>query len=714
MTCASCVNRVEKKLQKLDGVKASVNLASERAHVEHPASVPIADLVAAVEKAGYSAKDVTEHSGPVAEERSPDRTRLIVSAILAVPVIVLGMVPPLQFPGWQFVSAILTLPVFTWGAWPFHKNAFEGLRHRTTTMDTLVSLGLIASFLWSLWAVIFTDASRLDYRHGFDFFPTHHGMTPIYFEATVAVATFLLLGRMLESRARRTSGDAVRALLEHGAATTERHVGEVFRVPQGAKIDADGEVVSGSGAVDESLLTGESVPVEVSPGRDVVAGCVLVQGSIEVRATRVGADTRVAQIAKRVEQAQTEKSRVQSLVDRISSVFVPVVLGLAALTLVVWLLVTHDAAAAVSAAVAVLVIACPCALGLATPTALMVGTGRGAQLGLLLSGASAIEKAGAVSVVVLDKTGTITEGRMRVVDIATVPSVSRDEALTLAASVDSGSAHPIAKAIAAEANSEHLALLPTENFREVAGAGSLATINDEYIGVGRPVGQLTPTLLASSPKGSTLVAVERGPETIAVISLLDEPRASSREGVTLLKNLGLEPIMVTGDGEAAARPVAKAVGIEKYVAGASPEGKVDEVHALQKAGKKVAMVGDGINDAAALATADLAIGMGAGADIAKNAADLVVTSDSLIAAADALRLARRTLRAIRGNLFWAFAYNIAAIPLAALGLLTPMIAGAAMAFSSVFVVLNSLRIRRFQPTPETATSPAGVAAPTAA
>ncbi|RNL80133.1 heavy metal translocating P-type ATPase [Nocardioides marmorisolisilvae] len=667
MTCASCANRIERKLNKLDGVAATVNFATEKAHVAFPDTLTPADLVATVEAAGYGA------SLPAGEPRATGddgRTRLLVSALLTVPVVVLGMA--WHVDGWRWISLVLATPVVFWGGAGFHRAAWTNLRHGATTMDTLVSLGTLAAYGWSVVSLV--------------------GGGELYLEAAAVVTTFLLAGRFLEARAKSRSGDALRALLELGAKDVAvlrdgvetrievagLRVGDLFVVRPGEKLATDGVVEEGASAVDASLLTGEPVPVEVGPGDDVVGGCINAGGRLVVRATRVGADTQLAQMARLVEQAQFGKAPVQRLADRISAVFVPVVIALAIATLLGWLLAGQSATDAFTAAVAVLIIACPCALGLATPTALMVGTGRGAQLGILIKGPEVLEQTRRANVVVLDKTGTVTTGRM------TVQQFTSDETLRLAGAAESGSEHPIAKAIVAAAGE----VPPATEFASTPGVGVTATVGGHRIEVRRA---------ATAAAGTTVDVVCDG-ETVGSIVVADEPRPTSAEAVARLKGLGLRPVLLTGDNRSVATSIATAVGIEDVVAEVLPADKVDVVRRLQSEGDVVAMVGDGVNDAAALAQADLGIAMGTGSDVAIEASDLTLVRDDLLVAVDAIRLSRRTLGIIRGNLFWAFAYNVAGLPLAAAGLLNPMIAGGAMALSSVFVVGNSLRLRSFRTT----------------
>jgi Cu+-exporting ATPase len=684
MTCASCANRIERKLNKLDGVTATVNFATEKARVEFPESVSTEDLVTAVESAGYGASlpatsDVEPVETPAVD---PLQQRLIVSALLSVPVILLAMVPAWQFTNWQWLSLTLASPVVVWGGAPFHRAAWTNLRHGATTMDTLVSVGTLAAFGWSVWALFWGDAGM----------PGMHGMGDgIYLEAAAGVTTFLLAGRYAESRAKLRSGDALRALLALGAKDvavirdeTEVRidvaalvVGDRFVVRPGEKLATDGVVEDGSSAVDASLLTGEPVPVEVGPGDTVVGGCVNAGGRLIVRATRIGADTQLAQMARLVEEAQFGKAPVQRLADRISAVFVPIVIGLAVATLGFWLGSGHTATEAFTAAVAVLIIACPCALGLATPTALMVGTGRGAQLGILIKGPEVLESTRAADVIVLDKTGTVTTGRMAVREV-----IGEERTLRLAAAVEAASEHPIARAVVAAAGPD---LPPVTDFLGTPGIGVSGLVDGVSVEARR----------SPAATDGTAVDVLADGVVIGTIVVADEPRPTSAAAIAELRALGLKPILLTGDSEAVVREVAAAVGIDEVIAEVLPADKVAVVRRLQDEGNVVAMVGDGVNDAAALAQADLGIAMGTGSDVAIEASDLTLVRDDLMVAVDAIRLSRRTLAIIRGNLFWAFAYNIAGLPLAAAGLLNPMIAGGAMALSSVFVVGNSLRLRRF-------------------
>ena len=708
MTCASCAARIERKLNKVDGVTATVNYATEKAKVSFPVAVAPADLVQVVQAAGYTA-ELPADEPPAEEEDStrPLRQRLIVSAALAVPVILLSMIPALQFTNWQWLALVLASPVVVWGALPFHRAAWTNLTHGAATMDTLISMGVGAAYLWSLYALFLGDATMV-----------MAGMpgTDIYLEVAAGVTTFILAGRYFEARAKRRSGAALRALLELGAKDVavlrdgvERRiplgdlkVGDSFVVRPGEKIATDGVVAEGSSAVDMSMLTGESVPVEVRPGDAVVGATVNAGGRLVVRASRVGSDTQLAQMARLVEDAQNGKAAVQRLADKVSAVFVPVVIVLALATLVVWLATGHAAEAAFTAAVAVLIIACPCALGLATPTALLVGTGRGAQLGILIKGPEVLESTRRVDTVVLDKTGTVTTGRMSLVSVHVADGVDEAEALRLAGALEHASEHPIAKAIVAGASGS---LPAVDDFRSMDGLGVQGIVDGKAVLVGRAQllaqwsieldSSLTAAKQAAERAGRTAVAVAWDGSARAVLVVADTVKPTSLEAVRGLKSLGLKPILLTGDNADAARAVAAEVGIDDVIAEVLPADKVDVVARLQGEGRVVAMVGDGVNDAAALARADLGLAMGTGTDVAIEASDLTLVRGDLRVAVDAIRLSRRTLGIIRGNLFWAFAYNVAALPLAALGLLNPMIAGAAMAFSSVFVVTNSLRLRRF-------------------
>jgi Cu+-exporting ATPase len=701
MTCASCAARVEGNLNRIDGVSATVNFATERAKVEFPATVAAEDLVAAVEATGYTAT-LEPMAAAVEDGAASWRRRLLVSAALSVPVVLLSMVPVLQFDYWQWVAFVLASPVVTWGAWPFHRAAWTNLRHRAVTMDTLISVGVSAAYLWSVWSLLITHAE-------------------LYFEVAAAVTTFILAGRFLEARAKRRSGAALRALLDMGAkdVAVRRNgveqripvdrllVGDEFVVRPGEKIATDGVVVEGSSAVDASMLTGESVPVDVGPGDQVVGATVNVDGRLVVRAERIGSDTQLAHMARLVEDAQNGKAQVQRLADKISGVFVPIVIVLSLVTLGVWLGIGGSVATAFTAAVAVLIIACPCALGLATPTALMVGTGRGAQLGILIKGPEVLESTRRIDTVVFDKTGTVTTGTMTLLDVIAVRGEQPGDVLRLAGALEDSSEHPIARAIASGAREKVGDLPNVHRFTNIEGLGVRGVVEGYDVVVGRQrlladVSQNLPAELAESSReaeseGKTAVAVGWDGKARGVLVVADAVKPTSAEAIKELRALGLTPIMLTGDNEASARTIAAQVGIDEVVAEVLPSEKVDVIKRLQDQGKVVAMVGDGVNDAAALAQADLGLAMGSGTDVAIEASDLTLVRDDLCAVPDAIQLSRQTLATIKGNLFWAFAYNVAALPLAAAGLLNPMIAGAAMAFSSVFVVSNSLRLRRFNP-----------------
>ncbi|MDP5313734.1 heavy metal translocating P-type ATPase [Streptomyces poriferorum] len=731
MTCASCAARIEKKLNRMDGVEATVNYATEKARVSYRGEdVSVQDLIATVEKTGYTAHEpappVRGSDGPSgtarADELRPLRQRLITAVLLAVPVIAMSMIPALQFDNWQWLSLTLTAPVVTYAAWPFHRAAWTNARHGAATMDTLISVGTSAAFLWSLWALFFGTAGMTGMTHPFELtIGRGDGSGNIYLEAAAGVTAFILAGRYFEARSKRKAGAALKALLELGAkevtvlrdgreatvATEDLRVGDRFLVRPGEKIATDGTVVEGSSAVDASMLTGESVPVEVTVGDTVTGATLNAGGRLVVEAARVGADTQLARMAKLVEDAQNGKAAAQRLADRISAVFVPVVIALALGTLGFWLGSGEGLTAAFTAAVAVLIIACPCALGLATPTALMVGTGRGAQLGILIKGPEVLETTRRVDTIVLDKTGTVTTGKMTLQTVHTTHGVSETDVLRLAGALEHASEHPIAQAVATGATDRTGTALPTpEDFTNIPGLGVQGIVEGHAVLVGReqllaeweihlPV-ELARRKAEAEAAGRTAIAVAWDGEARAVLEVADAVKDTSADAIRRLRRLGLKPILLTGDNRAVAESVAAEVGIEEVYAEVMPQDKVDVVKRLQGEGRSVAMVGDGVNDAAALAQADLGLAMGTGTDAAIEAGDLTLVRGDLRAAADAIRLSRRTLGTIRTNLFWAFAYNVAALPLAAMGLLNPMIAGAAMAFSSVFVVGNSLRLRGFR------------------
>lgn len=735
MTCASCANRIERGLNKVPGVEATVNFATERATVrataEAAGQLDAVALLAAVEKAGYSATVVvardestasTAPEAAPADELRPLRQRLIISAVLTVPVLVLSMVPAWQFTNWQWLALTLTSPVAVWGAWPFHKVALHNARRFIASMDTLISVGVTAAYVWSLYALFFGEAGMQGMTMTLQLLGTPEaGAHEIYLEVAAAVTVFILLGRYLEARAKRSSREALDALLDLAARDAavlrdgvevripigQLQLGDRFVVRPGETIATDGLVVDGSSSIDQSLVTGESVPVDVAADSRVVGGTLNVGGRLVVEASRIGADTELARLARLVEEAQTGKAEVQRLADRVSGVFVPIVFVLALGTLLAWILIGNSVEIGFTAAVATLIIACPCALGLATPTALLVGTGRGSQLGILIRGPQVLERTRRIDTIVLDKTGTVTTGQLAVTGVEAVGSIDRDRMLALAASAEEGSEHPLAKAIVGHARDAGIDLLAAESFESHAGAGVTAVVDGHALAIGRAswlfeswaVEVDASLIVTHESAGATPIVVSIDGAVAGIIVLADTLKPSSALALERLRALGLEPVLLTGDNDGAARTVAAALGIDDVRAGVTPAGKLEVIRELQAEGHVVAMVGDGVNDAAALAAADLGIAMGGGTDAAMAASDLTVVSGDLLVVVDAIRLARRTLRTIIGNLFWAFGYNVAAIPVAMLGLLNPLLAALAMAFSSVFVVTNSLRLRGFTPAP---------------
>jgi Cu+-exporting ATPase len=718
MTCAACAARVERKLNRVAGVEATVNYATEKAQVSFPDELDVAEIIEVVQATGYTAQlpdDAHEH-----ESESGLRRRVVVSAILTAPVAALSMIPPLQFNGWQWLCLVLATPVATWGAWPFYRAAWVNARHGAATMDTLIALGVSAAYGWSLYALFFGTAGAWDMRMEFHLLPQRgSGAGEIYLEVAAAVTLFILFGRFLEARAKTKAGSALQGLIELGARDVvvirdgvevlvpidDLAVGDTFLVRPGAKIASDGVVLTGRSAIDTSVMTGESMPIDVAPGDAVTGATINLGGALQVRATSVGADTQLAHMTRLVARAQAGKAPIQRLADRISAVFVPVVIVLSIVTLTTWLVLGAGPEFAFTAAIAVLIIACPCALGLATPTALLVGTGRGAQLGIIIKGPQILESTRRVDVIALDKTGTITSGQMSVANVYTAHGVLERDALTRAAAVEANSEHPTAQAIVAAASNP---IASGTAFRSESGRGVTDVIDGEVVAVGRlswlvdDLGnRIDPELQAqASASTSTLVGVAWSDRVHAVIEIADRIKPTSSRAIRAFRALGLRPVMITGDHQQAAQAVADHVGITDVVASVFPDRKAEIIRSLQADGSVVAMVGDGVNDAPALATADLGIAMGTGTDIAIETSDITVVRGDLMVVADAIRLSRRTLRTIKGNLFWAFAYNVAAIPLAMLGLLNPLIAGAAMAGSSLFVVGNSLRLRGFRPLPE--------------
>ena len=723
MTCATCAMRVEKKLNKLPGVTATVNYATENATIDLPPDLNISDAIAAVESAGYTAKELRHEEDQEPERKDSAevalRNRLIISAILTIPVVFMAMIPALQFNYWQWLSLTLASPVVIWGALPFHRATWVNLRHGSATMDTLISMGVIAAYIWSLYALFFGGAGETGMKMAFTLLPSHSGNSEIYLEVASAVTVFILLGRYFESRAKSQSSAALTALLNLGAKTVsviadgnEKQIpignlqlGDHFVVRPGERIATDGKVVEGASALDESMITGESIPIEVTVGDTVIGATLNASGRLIIEATAIGADTALARITSLVENAQAGKAQIQRLADRVAAIFVPIVILLAGGTLLGWLVAGEGANFAFTAAVAVLIIACPCALGLATPTALLVGTGRGAQLGVLIRGPQILESTKRINTIALDKTGTITSGKMSVQEIKITENVDENEFLLVAGSLENSSEHPIAKAISTYAK-EQVELVTPVDFASTQGRGVQGLINDKAAIIGNPDWLADEWALPSDANwvsthqnlGHTVIAVAWDGEVRGLISVSDTIKADSKSAISRFKELGLTPILISGDNQSAAEQVANEVGIDRVFAGVMPEDKVRIITQLQSEGKVVAMVGDGVNDAAALVQADLGMSMGSGTDVAIEASDITLTNSNLTSAATGIELARKTLSTIKGNLFWAFAYNVAAIPLAMAGLLNPMIAGAAMAFSSVFVVTNSLRLRGFKPT----------------
>lgn len=732
MTCASCANRIERSLNKVPGVEATVNYATEKATIrvlDESGALDADVLVAAVEKAGYGASVVVprdERAASVAplaapvDELAPLRQRLIISAVLTAPVLVLSMIPALQFTNWQWLVLTLASPVAVWGAWPFHRVALHNARRFIASMDTLISVGVSAAYLWSLYALFFGEAGMPGMTMTLQLLGRpEEGAHEIYLEVASAVTVFILLGRYLEARAKRSSSEALNALLDLAARDAavlrdgvevrvpvwQLQLNDRFVVRPGETIATDGVVIEGTSSVDQSLLTGEPVPVDVEIDSRVVGGTINVGGRLVVEASRIGADTELARMGRLVEEAQTGKAEVQRLADRVSGVFVPIVFALALLTLLGWMLIDGSIEIAFTAAVATLIIACPCALGLATPTALLVGTGRGAQLGILIRGPQVLERTRRIDTIVLDKTGTVTTGELAVTAVLAQPGVDGDRMLALAAAAEDGSEHPLARAVVAHARQAGVTLPTAEGFTAHAGAGVTAVVEGHALAIGRVAWlreewaiEVDSALIADhEAAGATPIVVAIDGAVAGVIVLADTLKPTSALAIERLRALGLDPVLLTGDNEGAAEAVGAALGIDDVRAGVTPAGKLEVIRQLQADGHVVAMVGDGVNDAAALAAADLGIAMGGGTDAAMAASDLTVVSGDLLVVVDAIRLARRTLRTIIGNLFWAFGYNVAAIPIAMMGLLNPLLAGLAMAFSSVFVVTNSLRLRGFRP-----------------